>query len=351
MALVPKGAAIRESTTPIWMKELGLSPPPASGSPRSRPAFARANTDSTLIAQGQQEALQFSLTAPSESGSAVRGEFDSRPSTANSGNHLHPFFVRTTGHLVSPTSAGSSHPGSSEHSPSLDTLTRAFPLPAGVGTAFDPLSTASGVHAGYTGPEGSPRAYQFPPPRPIGSNNPFRASMDGSSAHSVFRHSLNATSPTGSNPFELDFTTTEPNLEFDFSGAGNSRASTQQLPVLDTRRASIPAGAASVAMKREKMMSGFSYYNPTTPVTPFPRRGSHVSSVYSADHTTPTNGRRGSEPNTAPWQPLSTRQRAMSGASGTSRRSISRADELQPTPTDNTARFSNIFDAYSGRAI
>ena len=315
-------------------------------SPHTRPAFERADTDSTIVGNTAQEALQFSLTAPSDSGSAIRHDFDSRPSTANSGNHLHPLFVPSSANFLSPTA---NHPSLSEHSPSLDTLTRSFPLPNSSSGYLDPLSTAAGVQAGYTGPEGSPRAYQFPPPRPLGSNNPFRASIDASSTHTGYRHSLNASSPTGSNPFELDFNTTEPNLEFDFTASSSNRASINQLGKIDTKSASLVASAGSTAMKREKMMSGFSYYNPTTPVTPMPRKGSHASSVYSADAH--ANGKHDSHGPPQPWQPLQTRQRATSAASGRSRQSVSWADDFQPSPIDNTARLSNIYDAYSGRAL
>lgn len=354
-ALISKGAANRESTTLAWMTELGFGRPPVSNHAAdaacTRPALPRANTDSTLLG-GAQEALQFSLTAPSDSGSAVQQGFDSRPSSTNSGNHLHPLFVPSSASFLTPASAGSSVPGSSEHSPSIDALTRSFPIPGGSHSTLDPSSTASGLRAGYTGPEGSPNVYQFPPAKPLPSNNPFRASVDAASSRSATRrHSAYAGSPTGSNPFELDFTFSEPNLAFDFTGGTTS----QPLPAIDAGRASTAADSAAANLRKERMMSGFSYYNPTTPITPLPpRRGSNVSSIYSTsatDHQAePVVSKHDSQLDVdpQPWAPLAGRQRAETGESVITARTISWADGQ---PRGNTARLSDIYDAYSGRAI
>ena len=355
-------SATRDSTTPFWLKELGLGRPPLTvGASSGKVEQLRSGSPESV-----QEAVRVSVIAPSSDGGSSAGfmspqEFQRSPSQ-NSGNHLHPLFPRQSsggsGRVMSPSL---SHRTSSQSSPSTEShslvnLARAFPMPnvgampSNVSSLLPPTS----------------------PVRPFASNNPFRNSVGASSLSSTrmgdgdgdFRYSAGAHSVDAGNPFELDFRTEEPDLALT---VGSAPAAVLVGPGLSTtpqasRRVSILPPSP---LRKDKYLSGFSYYDPTTPITPRPpageRRGSAVSSVYSMDQAwPPLRSPHATSPSHPPAQPQGLahthspaggRSRTVSQTSNISRQSVRWADEILDVPHVNADRLSSITDVYAGRAL
>ena len=359
-------SAVRDSTTPFWLKELGLGRPPLTAEPSSG-NVEKLRSDSP---DSVQEAVRVSIIAPSSDGGSSAGfkspqEFQ-RPPSQNSGNHLHPLFPRHASHssdrVMSPSF---SHRTSSQSSPSTEShslvnLARAFPMPS-----------VGAMHNHNTN-----LLKPTSPVRPFASNNPFRNSVGASSLGSTragdgdgdgdFRYSAGTHSIDAGNPFELDFRTDEPDLALT---VGSAPAAVLVGPGLSTtpqasRRVSILPPSP---LKKDKYLSGFSYYDPTTPVTPRPpvgeRRGSAVSSVYSMDQPQawpPLRSPLATSPAHPPAQvqalaqassPATGRSRTVSQTSNISRQSVRWADEILDVPHVNADRLSSITDVYAGRAL
>lgn len=235
----PVSAPLADPTSdwPKWMQQFSPARPPSADPSEASTPYPDRD-------------LRISIVAPSpiSSNGTVFGQHSnhSRASSTLSGNHLHPIYAQM-GFQNRPSSTRSReslatiNTSSGEPSPVLSQMTNRFPLP---------MTTKSGPSEGATAFTSS----GWERSKPLASNNPFRNSMVVPS-NSVDRSSQKspASDDGGRNPFELELETATLNIDFTQVGVTPPR-------------------------------SGNSTINPTTPITPMPRRKSTSSlSLYSEE--------------------------------------------------------------------